>query len=221
MEDRMSGSITEVTPRHGQAPSTDDETVAAKNFLRNMRSLWRHDPVMAMRVDAVHDHERLPLERTASGAWTAKTPLSDGRGTYLHSRHDPVVEAKRLIAAVPTEDKYCYVVGGMGLGYHVQALYQSRCATAGDAFIVVTEPSPVVIATAFCCLDFSDMIATGRLIIITDGDKSRLHQRLKEYGTLMMLGTHFLRHPPSRPTRSISRPGARRQGAIAPPGDGG
>jgi len=58
-------------------------------FLHNMRALWRSDPELATRLDAVHDDERIPLEQTRSGTLTARLPTPDEELLYLHSRYDP------------------------------------------------------------------------------------------------------------------------------------
>jgi hypothetical protein len=47
-------------------------------FVHNMHPLWRFDPELALRIDAVHDEERLPLEPARSGAWTTKVSLPGG-----------------------------------------------------------------------------------------------------------------------------------------------
>lgn len=163
-------------------------------FLHNMRALWRCDPALALRVDAVNDDERIPLEPTRSGAWTARMPTPDGRSMYLSSRYDPVAEGRRFAASVPIEGKYCFVVAGLGLGYHVQALFERL---RGDSFILCSEPSVPLIATALTCVDLTELILSGRFVILTDDDKTRLHERLKRHSTLMMLGAQFVRHPPS------------------------
>ncbi len=164
-------------------------------FLHNMRALWREDPALALAVDAVADDERVALEPTRSGAWTAKMITPSGSAAHLHSRYDPWEEARRLIASVPTEDKFCFVVSGMGLGYHVRQLYDSL---RGDAIIVCFEPSIPLIASALTCVDLSEAISAKRLIVLTSDDKTRLHERLKPYNTLIMLGTQFVQHPTSQ-----------------------
>ena len=173
-----------------------DTTPAVGNelFVRNMRLLWRWDPELALRIDAVHDDERIPIEPTRSGAWTAKRPTADGSSTYLHSRHDPVAEAAHWAQAVDTDEAFCFVVSGFALGYHLQALFGRL---RGDAFIICTEPSIPMIATALSCVDLTDLLGSKRFIVLTDSDKTRLHSRLQAYGTLMMLGVQFVRHSPS------------------------
>lgn len=163
-------------------------------FLHNVRALWRCDPELAVRVDAVNDDERFPLVPTRSGAWTVRVPAPDGVLTYLHSRNDPVAEADQFSASIKLEGKYCFVVAGLGLGYHVRALLERL---RGDAFVVCTEPNIRLIATAFTCVDLFDAMVSGRLFILIDAEKARLHERLKNHNTLMMLGAQFVRHPAS------------------------
>ncbi len=169
-------------------------TVGNELFLHNMRALWRHDPALALLVDAVADDDRIAIEPTRNGAWTARMETPTGDSLYLHSRYDPAKEAGGFAESVTLEGKYCVVVSGFGLGYHIRALFDRL---RGDAFILCGEPSVPLIATALTCVDLADVIASGRLVVLVDDDKSRLHERLQRHGTLIMLGAQFVQHPPS------------------------
>jgi len=176
-------------------------------FVHNLRALWRHDAELALRVDAVADEDRVPVERTRSGAWTARVTGTTGTSVYLHSRHDPEAEARQWAAAIDVDDTFCFVVSGLGLGYHVRALFDRL---HGEAFLICCEPSIPLIATALGCVDLAGVLGSKRFILLTDDDKARLHVQLNPHGTLMMLGTQFLRHAPSmrvaeRDHASISR----------------
>lgn len=203
-------------------PSNENTIDGANDcFVRNMRLLWRHDPELALQLDAIHDDERYPVIPTRSGHCTMQLVLDDAAGdsaagvalreqrqlpaapavavsrpatTLLHSRVDPVAEAATWAEAVELEDKYCFVVSGFGLGYHLAALF-SRLR--GDAFILCLEPNLRVIATALAHVDLAAALDSGRLLILADADKGRMHRRLAPLGTLMMLGAQFLRHAPS------------------------
>ncbi len=163
-------------------------------FLRNMRALWRVDPWLALRVDAVRDEDRRPVEPAKKGGWTVRAAVPDGPSLYLHSRYDPVAEARTFAEAVTIEDKFCFVVSGLGLGYHILALHERL---TGDVIIVCVEPSIRMIATALTRVDLSELIASRRFILLTDDDKARLHDRLQAYNTLIMLGAQFIQHAPS------------------------
>lgn len=163
-------------------------------FVWNMRLLWRFDPDMAFRVDAIGDEERLAVERTRSGAVTAKATAPGGTPLFLHSRHDPVAEAETWARSLSLADTSCFVICGMGLGYHLKALFAE---IKGEALIVCVEPSVATIATALASVDLTELLGSPRFVLLTDADKSRLHARLQPFGTLMMLGTQVLRHAPS------------------------
>ncbi len=174
--------------------SATTPAVGNKLFLHNMRALWRADPDLAMRIDAVDDDERIPLEPTRSGTWTARVAMPDGASAYLHSRYDPEAEAEQFAASVPIEDKYCFVVMGFGLGYHIRALARR---IRGDGFILCSEPSLPLLSTALTCVDLSELIETKRLVILTDDNKTRLHELLRPFNAMIMLGAQFVRHAAS------------------------
>lgn len=165
-----------------------------ERFIRNMRALWRLDAGLALQVDAVPDRDRLPLARTRSGSWTARRTSAAGNEVFLHSRVDPIAEARRWADSIPTEDKYCFVVAGMGLGYHIRALYKRL---RGGAIIICIEPSLELIATALAHTDLAEVLGSGKLTIVTDADKSRIHQKLGRFSVLVLLGSSFLSHPAS------------------------
>lgn len=177
----------------GSAPAgraDGDQTV----YLRNMALLWRFDPQLARCVDSVTDAARCPVEPTRGGDWTVQVTPADGSPLYLHSRYDPVAEATRFAEGVNVDEQYCFVVGGFGLGYHLRAIHERLTA---ECILIVTEPSLPLLAAALAAVDLSDLLGDGRLIILTDGDKARLHDRLKPHTALMMLGTQFVSHPAS------------------------
>lgn len=191
----MPASNTSVNP----APET-----ANNLFVRNMRLLWRHDPELALQLDAIHDDQRYPVVRARTGHCTAQVTIADPSAsppattspatTFLHSRVDPIAEAAKWAGAVEVENKYCFVVSGFGLGYHLAALF---ARLRGDAFVLCLEPDLALIATALAHVDLTTALESGRLVVLADADKGRMHRRLAPFSTLMMLGTQFVRHTPS------------------------
>ncbi|HRX84784.1 MAG TPA: DUF115 domain-containing protein [Phycisphaerae bacterium] len=176
-------------------PPTTTAALDPAIYLGNMRYIWRHDAALALRIDAVPDAARMPAEATRSGAWTAAPAGPDGRPVHLHSRYDPAAETEKLIDAVDIEGQYAFFVSGFGLGYHLLAL---RRRISSEAIIVVAEPDVSLIATALACVDITEVLADGRLIIITQDSKAELHQRLQHHTALIMLGARFVTHPPSQ-----------------------
>ena len=108
-----------MTPASAHIPSLPDQHAI---YARNMAELWRHDPVLAMAIDAIPDEKRPEIQETRSGEKTVAIASGDKRPVFLHSRYDPVKEANQLVGGVVTDDKFCFVVGGLGLGYHILAL---------------------------------------------------------------------------------------------------
>ena len=181
---------------HSPNPPVPSSQTATGNelFLRNMAALWRCDPELALKVDAVNDEDRVPTVATRSGACSATVTASDGSTIHLHSRYDPQKEALKLAEGVHVDDKFCFVLSGMGLGYHVGALVDRL---RGEAFILCLENSVELIAAALTCVDLSEAISSERLLILYRDDKARMHEMLKTKSTIMMLGLQFVRHEPS------------------------
>lgn len=71
------------------------------------------------------------------GAPTAIFRRADGREFYLHSRYDPLEEARFLVEDAPRQERTLYVVLGFGLGYHIKALLQR---IPQSSHIIVMEP---------------------------------------------------------------------------------
>lgn len=163
-------------------------------YARNMAALWRHDAELAQQIDDVRESQWLETQEARSGSMTANVTLADGKATWLHSRYNPESEGERLAASVDLDDKFCIVVFGFGLGHHIRAMH---ARLRGDAFIVVVEPSLATLATAMGCVDLSEVIRSGKLIILTSLEKNVLHERLKPFMTLMMLGAKFVTHQAS------------------------
>ncbi|MBN1341237.1 MAG: motility associated factor glycosyltransferase family protein [Phycisphaerae bacterium] len=163
-------------------------------YLRNMAGLWRHDARLAMQIDAVPDEAILPTEPSKSGPGTLAMEASDGKRVWLHSRYDPRAEAEKFVDGIDMSEAFCFVVGGFGLGHHLKALYERL---RGDAFIIVTEPNLVLIRTALMHVDLSDLLNSGRCVILTQAETSHLHEKLQPHNTMMMLGTQIVSHPAS------------------------
>ena len=77
------------------------------------------------------------VESKIKGAPTAVFRRIDGREFYLHSRYDPLEEARFLVRDVPTRERVLYAVLGFGLGYHVKELLQRL---PRSSHLIVLEP---------------------------------------------------------------------------------
>ncbi len=164
-------------------------------YSRNLGALFRIDARLAQRIDETLDDGSVLVEPSRSGPATAAVRIPDAeRPVSLHSRVDPLAEASRLAEAVKVGETFCYLVSGLGLGYHIKALL---ARLRGDAFLVVAEPNLQVIRKTFEHLDLSEAIAAGKCILLTSLDKGELQTKLEPHNNLMMIGSQFISHPAS------------------------
>lgn len=175
-------------------PSTRYVLPADAPYLKNLGELWATDPLLAEAVELLPEDAAYPTELSRAGPPTLCIEGDDGGRRYLHSRHQPVDEARRLVDAVEVEGRLLFCVLGLGLGYHLEELF----ARAGDdAIFVVFEPDVRLIRTALQCRDLSKIIASRRMLLFTKLDKSAAFPRLSPHGALLSVGMATLAHPPS------------------------
>ncbi|MBN1491461.1 MAG: motility associated factor glycosyltransferase family protein, partial [Phycisphaerae bacterium] len=184
--------VMDSTPHIPPTPSSN--LLSDEIYVRNMRTLWAKDSRLAYEIDAWGEPRGVQLEPSREGPPTAAVSDEQGRRVYLHSRYAPVDEARRLIANVKLEGNHCFFINGLGLGYHVKALFER---TQGEALLLVCEPDLDILAAAMFSVDLSDVIGAGQCLFLRRLDKDYVHQRLEPFGTMVMLGTQIVSHPPS------------------------
>jgi len=165
-------------------------TQAEQLLARNLAALRKTDPWLAERIEACPEPP-VALEPSRAGPPTTAVATPDGHRVYLHSRYDPIAEARTFADRIDPDEAFCFVVGGFGLGYHVRALLDRL---KGDAFLIVTEPSLALLRAGLGCVDLADALAGHRCVILTNDDKARLHDRLDRFIPLMMMGLQFVPH---------------------------
>ncbi|HKQ49358.1 MAG TPA: 6-hydroxymethylpterin diphosphokinase MptE-like protein [Phycisphaerae bacterium] len=168
-------------------------------FLRNMAQLWRLDARLAQQIDELPLDAALDLQPSKAGPPTARVSTADGRTLYLHSRYDPHREAREFCDTLEKTDAACVILCGLGLGYHLQALFD---AFGPDVVYLISEPDLVTIKTALEQTDLSAPLAAGRIAFINRLDKGFLHERIMHFSTILMLGTLFAVPPVARDHQS-------------------
>mgnify|MGYP005838820573 CR=1 FL=1 len=133
---------------------------------------------------------KLEIFTARSGAISAKAKLPDGRSLLLHSAHDPVREAKNLVAAESLENAKVVVFLGMGLGYHLQEALKKA---PPEAKILVVEKSPELIRMVKAKLK---ILPWSRISLASDEQEIKkfifLHREELRNGNL-----RIIEHPPS------------------------
>ncbi len=175
-------------------PSTRFILPADSVYVRNLAALWAVDPALAGRIELLDEDARYPTEPSKAGDPTIRVPAAGGVSLYLHSRHQPIAEASRLIDAVAIDDCLAFYIHGMGLGYHLEALFDRA---ADEAFICVLEPDLLVIKTALLHRDFSRLIASRRVLFFTQLEKNDIVLRLQPLGAILSMGFTPITHAPS------------------------
>ena len=89
------------------------------------------------------------------------------RGKYIHSNHNPVREAERLVHNEIPEIVPSCIVEGFGLGYFVEAILKLR----NVSHLIVLEPSPERFLKALSGRDFTNIIQSPSVSLLI-GDKS-------------------------------------------------
>ena len=89
-------------------------------------------------------------------------------GKYIHSRYDPVSEAEKIIKMSADSSSDCWVFGGFGLGYYIEAFLKYTETVKA----VVVEPDPELFRIAADEIDLSGMLMSGRIILLIGAESS-------------------------------------------------
>jgi hypothetical protein len=165
-------------------------------YIRNLGALWAIEPKLARRIDALPPgpSDRYLIEPSRAGEPTVKVHTGDGRALYLHSRYEPLAEARRLLEPADTAQTVAFYVQGFGLGYHAQELFER---SGDDTLICILEPDLTLLKTAFEQRDFSAMIESGRVLWFWEADKGDLFTRLNAWQPSITMGFERVAHQPS------------------------
>jgi len=167
-------------------------------YLKNLAALYRVDRELAAQVDALPFSACPALEPTRDGHWTARVTADDGRPVYVHSRYEPLEEARRLIEtqcgqsdSADSANRSSFFVGGVGLGYHLLELEQRF----DRPLLIVAEDDLALLKAALYVSDLSELLAQRRLLFITRPDKGQVHEVLRPVHTDLLLGLELVSPP--------------------------
>jgi hypothetical protein len=166
---------------------------AESAYLANLAVLWSRFPALAAAVEAIGDTPAYAATASRCGLPTLAAPTPDGRSLWLHSRYEPAKEADQQVSAFPGVDRDVIFVFGLGLGYHLQALH----ARAPGATLFVVETDLSLIQSAMWARDCSTLLASERVHLLWQPDKSQLFATLQPHLAAVHLGSATFEHPPS------------------------
>jgi len=176
-------------------------------YLENLAALYASDPELAACIEALPFSAVPQLLPTRDGQYTVQLTADDGKPIYAHSRYQPREEAATLIrtqlqrrsaegadgdsADADDLEHQCFLIAGVGLGYHVAELERRFLRP----FLIVAEDDPALIKAALCISDLAAPLRDRRLTFLTRPDKSQVHERLRPILPLLMLGLRFVTPP--------------------------
>jgi hypothetical protein len=165
-------------------------------YLNNLAALWSRNPALARQLEALPEGTcaSFRVEASRSGPPTITARTSDGRSITLHSRYDPVAEAKKLIEPVKTDSCVAFYLLGLGLGYALEALFDR---TSDESLLFVFEPDLQLLRIALEQRDLSRIISSGRLQLFTAPDKADLFTKLTPHSAMCSMGFEGVTHAPS------------------------
>src|SRR6266850_432562 len=162
-------------------------------LVANLAALWAVDAALAVELEERLEEE--PYATVAARSGDVTLALAAGVGQiFLHSRHRPVDEAKRLVESVDLNDKTFIAVHGFGLGYHVEELF---ARASPEAILLIFEPDLRLLHTALAARDFSELIRSRRVYFVTRADRSALMLRIQGNQALACVGVASVMHGPS------------------------
>ncbi len=179
------------------APADPDQRFIlpdAAPYLANLAALWSVDPDLAGRIEAVEDSACYTTEPSRSGEPTLALTTAAGRKVYLHSRYQPLDEARRQVESVDFRKAFFYYVHGFGLGYLAEQAFDKA---QPDAVLCIFEPDLALLKTAFFARDYSRLIASRRVLFLTRPDKAELFNRLAPHIAMLTDGSTTIEHAPS------------------------
>jgi hypothetical protein len=121
----------------------------------NLEILYDRQPELTARgLESLEGPTALEILQTPSGYPSARLD-----GTYLHSRYDPMKEARRIVRAAVVPSCSAAVVLGFGLGYLAEAFGEYR----PDKPLIVIEESPARFHQALAARDLGTLLARSHV----------------------------------------------------------
>jgi hypothetical protein len=163
-------------------------------YVRNLAALWMLDPKLARAIEALPEGSEYATEPSKAGPPTVIVPTRDGRRVYMHSRYQPIEEAKRLVDPIKFDECVSFYIHGTGLGYHLEMLFDRA---SEEAMIAIMEPDLRMLRTMFMQRDLSRIMSSRRVMFFWELEKSDLFMRLTPRAALTTMGFESVTHAPS------------------------
>ncbi len=142
------------------------------------------------RLEAALRPKGLQIFDARSGDPAAKVPDAKGNLTLLCSQYDPKDEAKAFARGVETEGMESFAILGLGLAYHVEALFE---AASPEALLFIFEPNVGLAKAVLEARDLSTLLANPRIHLVV-GDLAEVFDRQDPHIVPLFMGYRFVKH---------------------------
>lgn len=144
-----------------------DIEVSEELWKSNINKLLQRDKQLAGLVEEVGEDDNCVVELTSSGLWTMKL-CDEGGEYYYHSNANPALEGDIFAEQYYSLECNCYMVWGLGLGYHIKALLEMDDSLS----IYIIEPDLEIIRQANIYADMSWIYDNPRISLLYDPECS-------------------------------------------------
>ena len=138
-------------------------------------------------------NEGYPIETTKIGLPTLIRSVA-GRDVYLHSRYQPIDEARDSSIRSISTPIQCSTCMASRLGYHLEELFDRA---SSEAIFFVYEPDLRMLRTALEHRDLTRLVQSKRVLFFHKPDKGELFARLMPYMSVLSIGAGTVSHGPS------------------------
>ena len=101
-------------------------------------------------------------ETTRNGMLTYKYPTAEGTEVYIHSKYNPVNEIEHAFQNIDFNRDCLFIVYGLGLGYHIDALAKRKSAAS---IIFVIEKEEAILKTYCKYHDVEEELARQNIFL--------------------------------------------------------
>jgi len=164
-------------------------------FEKNLAILARKQPDLAQALRECPD-ERTKVLPARSGSPTLSYQAPGSEAVLLHSKYDPVREARQFADGVELGDADYLVLLGFGLGYGLEALTERVKGDSARVFIV--ESDLQILQAAFVARDLSSLLSKPAIHFAWPPIGEALASQWDDFfDPVAAKGNAFIRHPPS------------------------
>lgn len=149
-------------------------------FNKNIKLLEKKYPLIYKDIiKIIPNEDNYEIIKTRTNQFTLKINQNN-KSYFLHSRYNPIREAKNIAEENYNESVKNYIIFGLGFGYHVEQLM----LMARNANFLIIETNKEVFKLALEYVDLSNIISSQRVNLYVTDDIVKISEVLKDIFSL-------------------------------------